>query len=63
VNVAQSTILQDAWTRGQKVTLHGWCYSLKNGLITDLEMTVPGIGGLSEVHQRAVALVAERKRD
>ncbi|GAB2807295.1 carbonate dehydratase [Comamonas piscis] len=63
VNVAQSTILQDAWTRGQKVTLHGWCYSLKNGLITDLEMTVPGIGGLAEVHQRAVALVADRKRD
>lgn len=42
INVAQSTVMQDAWARGQKVTLHGWCYSLKNGLITDLQMTVPG---------------------
>ena len=62
VNVAQSTVLQDAWARGQKVTLHGWCYSLQNGLITDLEMTVPGIGGLDEVYKNAIDLVAERVR-
>ena len=62
VNVAQSTVLQDAWARGQKVTLHGWCYSLQNGLITDLEMTVPGIGGLDEVYKNAIDLVARRVR-
>ena len=63
VNVAQSTVLQDAWARGQKVTLHGWCYSLKNGLITDLGMTVPGVGGLDEVYQKAIDNVATRTRD
>ena len=63
VNVAQSTVLQDAWARGQKVTLHGWCYSLKNGLITDLGMTVPGVGGLEEVYQKAIDNVATRGRD
>ncbi|QNP47680.1 carbonate dehydratase [Diaphorobacter aerolatus] len=63
VNVAQSTVLQDAWARGQKITLHGWCYSIKNGLITNLEMTIPGIGGLGEVHAAAVDKVAQRKRD
>ena len=62
VNVAQSTVLQDAWARGQKVTLHGWCYSLKNGLITNLEITLPGVGGLYDVHERAVELVATRER-
>ncbi|MEG1201364.1 MAG: carbonic anhydrase, partial [Comamonas sp.] len=62
MNVAQSTVLQDAWASGQKVTLHGWCYSLKNGLITDLEMTVPGVGGLDEVYRRAIDLVASRDR-
>jgi carbonic anhydrase len=62
MNVAQSTVLQDAWASGQKVTLHGWCYSLKNGLITDLEMTVPGVGGLDEVYRRAIGLVASRDR-
>lgn len=63
VNIAHSTVMQDAWARGQKVTLHGWCYSLRNGLITNLEMTVPGVGGLQEVHARAVDLVAARVRD
>ena len=36
MNVAQSTVMQDAWARGQKVTLHGWCYSLQDGLVRDL---------------------------
>ena len=63
MNVAQSTVLQDAWARGQKVALHGWCYSLKNGHITNLHMTVPGEGGLHEVHQKAVEMVASRQRD
>ena len=62
MNVAQSTVMQDAWARGQKVTLHGWCYSLKNGLITNLEITLPGVGGLYDVHERAVGLVANRER-
>ena len=62
MNVAQSTVMQDAWARGQKVTLHGWCYSLKNGLITNLEITLPGVGGLYDVHERAVELAATRER-
>lgn len=62
VNVAQSTVMQDAWARGQKVTLHSWCYSLKNGLITNLEMTVPGVGGLDDVYAAAVEKVAKRER-
>ncbi|MGD9775078.1 carbonate dehydratase [Diaphorobacter sp.] len=62
VNVATSTVMRDAWARGQKVTLHGWCYSLQNGLITNLHMTVPGAGGLKEVYQSAVDRVASRER-
>ena len=62
MNVAQSTVMQDAWARGQQVTLHGWCYSLKNGLITNLYMTLPGPGGLYEVHEKAVEMVASRER-
>ena len=63
VNVAQSTVMQDAWARGQKVTLHSWCYSLQNGHITNLEMTLPGVGGLEEIYSAAVEKVATRKRD
>ncbi len=63
LHVAQSTVMQDAWARGQKVTLHGWCYSLRNGLITNLEMTLPDTGGLYDVHDKAVGMVANRQRD
>jgi carbonic anhydrase len=45
------------------VTLHGWCYSLNNGHITNLEMTVPGVGGLEDVYNKAVEKVAARRRD
>lgn len=63
INVAQSTVMQDAWARGQQVTLHGWCYSLKNGLITNLQMTLPGVGGLQDVYDNAIREVAQRERD
>ena len=39
-NVCQTTILQDAWDRGQQVSVHGWVYGLKDGKLHDLEMTV-----------------------
>ncbi len=62
MNVSQSTVMQDAWASGQKVTLHGWCYGLKDGLITNLQMTLPGVGGAEQVYQQAVQLVASRER-
>jgi carbonic anhydrase len=39
-NVCHTTIVQDAWRRGQKVTVHGWIYALKDGLLRDLGMVV-----------------------
>ena len=39
-NVAQTVVVQDAWQRGQPLTVHGWIYGLKNGLIRDLGMNV-----------------------
>ena len=39
-NVCQTTIVQDAWDRGQDVTVHGWVYGLKDGKLHDLEITV-----------------------
>ena len=32
--------VQEAWARGQSLSVHGWVYSLSNGLVTDLEVTV-----------------------
>ncbi|KAF4513768.1 UNVERIFIED_CONTAM: hypothetical protein B566_EDAN011689 [Ephemera danica] len=39
-NVCQTYVVQDAWRRGQSVTVHGWIYGLKDGLMHDLGMTV-----------------------
>lgn len=62
MNISQSTVMQDAWARGQKVTLHGWCYGLKDGLINNLQMTLPGVEGADKAYQQAVAYVASRER-
>lgn len=39
VNVCQSSVLQEAWRRGQQVRVHGWVYDLADGLIRDLEVS------------------------
>lgn len=40
VNVCQTTIVQDAWERGQQLTIHSWIYGLQDGLLRDLGLTV-----------------------
>ncbi len=39
VNVCETTIVQDAWARGQDLTVHGWAYRLETGLVNDLGMS------------------------
>ena len=63
VNVAHTTVVRDAWARGQKLTLHGWVYGLKDGLLKDLQMTVPGTDWLDGLYRVAVARVSEVDRD
>jgi carbonic anhydrase len=41
-NVASDVFVQDAWARGQPIAIHGWVYSIANGLIADLGVTVSG---------------------
>jgi carbonic anhydrase len=62
MNVAQTTVVQDAWARGQGLTLHGWVYGLKDGLLQDLHMVIRGEDVLADTHDRAVAEVAQRVR-
>jgi len=52
-NVASDVFVQDAWLRGQKIAVHGWVYSLKDGLITDLGTTVRCLDDYKQVVGRA----------
>ena len=45
-NVASDVFVQDAWARGQPIQVHGWVYSIADGLITDLGVTISGPEGL-----------------
>ena len=39
-NVASDVFVQDAWARGQTISVHGWVYSISSGLVNDLGVTV-----------------------
>ena len=51
-NVASDVFVQDAWARGQALSVHGWVYSLANGLVTDQDTTV---SSLEEFRERFVS--------
>jgi carbonic anhydrase len=54
LNVGQTTIVQDAWARGQELTIHGWVYGLDKGYIKPLHPGVSRIEDLEESHQQAL---------
>jgi carbonic anhydrase len=55
VNVAQTTVVQDAWARGADVTIHGWIYRLQDGLLRNLQVAVAADDDPSAVLRQAVA--------
>jgi carbonic anhydrase len=59
-NVCQTTVVQDAWARGQPLVVHGWFYGLGNGLLQDLKMTVSRAAEMRATFERAIAGVHAR---
>jgi len=54
VNVCQTTIVSDAWARGQQLAVHGWIYGLRDGLLRDLGVTVTAETEVIEVYRDAL---------
>lgn len=54
-NVCQTTMVQDAWERGQDLTVHGWVYGLRDGLVRDLEFSATSADEASERYVAALA--------
>ncbi len=42
LHVSRTSILRDAWSRGQSVSIHGWIYAIQNGLLRDLGVSITG---------------------
>ena len=53
-HVAQSTVVQDAWARGQPLSVHGWCYGLKDGKVKDLQVTMSRPEHVVDVYRAAI---------
>ena len=53
-HVCQSSIVQDAWDRGQPLTVHGWIYGLQDGLLKDLNICVRAADELKQEYDRAI---------
>jgi carbonic anhydrase len=51
LDLAKTSILQNAWETGQQVHLHGWVYDIKDGFVKDLDVTLKDNNSLSEVYQ------------
>ncbi len=56
INVCGTTIVGDAWERGQKLLVHGWIYGLSDGLVHDLKVTTGSIADAELLPQRAAVL-------
>jgi carbonic anhydrase len=54
-NVCQTTVVRDAWARGQELSVHSWIYSLRDGLLRDLGFLAGSTESVADDYARAIA--------
>lgn len=62
-NVCETTIVRDAWARGQTLTVHGWVYTLRDGLVHDLGVNVSASDQLEAQYAAALARIRNDRED
>jgi carbonic anhydrase len=62
VNICVSTVMTDAWAKGQKVSIHGWTFGVHDGLLQDLRMTVSSTDAIEPLYRSAVESVMAKYR-
>jgi carbonic anhydrase len=60
-NVCQTSIVRDAWERGQSLTVHSWIYGLKDGLLRSLGMSVTSLAEFEPQYRAALAAIESRE--
>jgi carbonic anhydrase len=58
-HVCQTTIVQEAWGRGQVLAIHGWIYGLADGRLRDLGVSTGNIDGIDETYRTALAALGQ----
>jgi carbonic anhydrase len=58
VNVCQTTVIHEAWSRGQSIEVHGWIYGLQDGLVRDLGFNVSRAGDVGDAYRAAIRATA-----
>ena len=59
MHVCETTVVQDAWARGQQLNVHGWIYGLRDGLLRDLDFHVSGTDNIAAVAEAAARKVSQ----
>lgn len=54
LNVCHTTVLQNAWKRKQKITVHGWIFNLADGLVRDLRISISDRAKIQEIYEAAL---------
>ena len=54
-NVCRTTVVRDAWNRGQELAVHGWIYGLKDGVVRDVGTTATKSDEVPVAYQRALS--------
>jgi carbonic anhydrase len=62
VNVCVSTVMVDAWAKGQNVSVHGWAFGVHDGLLQDLRMTVSSAEAIEPAYRAAIEGVTAKRR-
>jgi len=63
INVCESTVVREAWARGQKLSVHAWVYSLRDGRVHDLGLSIDSPGALPEQYEPALERIRDDQED
>jgi carbonic anhydrase len=63
INVCQTTVVQDAWARGQAISVHAWIYGLHDGLVRQLGLNIDSPQALAEQYPVAISTLAEQGKE
>ena len=63
INICESTVVREAWGRGQKVSVHAWVYSLRNGHVHDLGLAIDSPAAMPEQYGPALERICQDRED